>query len=360
MKHAATILVLAILLVGCTATGNNVNEQDVITIGVISSFSGEMAVQGEHLEQGVTLAYEQLDRTALTHSYRLLFEDDAYKSDKTAAAYRKLHDIDGASAIIGSDSRSGNIVAPIAETDAILFCSVASDPAVVKGRKYVFKHWTTPEAEVASYLAVVEQQGWDRVIVLESVHPGVEAISDMIEKAARERGILLERHRFQSGDTDFRGTLAKLKNQDFDAFALFLMPNHLQTAGKQILEFGFEQPRTTIEMYDFIDDVSLFEGEWYIAPADPTGRFVASFTERYGEAPESVAPNGYDCLNLLVKAFEEGGTDPDDAMTVIRQLKDYQGAVGTLHYSGSLIEGGSIESPALKKMIVNGKRVLVE
>lgn len=342
-----TLAFAVLILTACTTTGS-VTQDDIITIGVIAPLSGGEASLGENLRKGVDLAVEELNEKETRYTYKVVYEDDQLDNSKTAAAYHKLTSIDGADAIIGVSSGSGNVVAPVAEQDKILFCSaLSSDINVVKGREYAFKHWVTPEEEAKVYIDEAHALGWDHIAVIEANQQGIIAIADAI--AAEAQDVEMTRVRISGETKDIRTELTRLKGQNIDAFVLLLFPSQMLPAVKQVREFGFEQPLTSIELFEFIEDgLELLEGQWYVTAANPTPQFIERYEATYGEQPVNGAPHGYDCLNILVKGFEEGGRE--GAIEIIHNLNNYKGAAGMLRYNE-----GSIESPAVKKVVRDGR-----
>lgn len=354
----AIIAMLALTVGACaeSPTGEAIAGKETVKIGVIGALSGDSAVFGTNTKAGVEFALDQLNEKETRYRYEAVFEDDQLDNAKTVAAYHKLKSIDRVDAVIGATSGSGNAIAALAEQDRVLFCSIASDPAIVAGRTYVFKHWTTPEAEAQRFIEEVEKEGWRRIVIFEANQQGAKAIFDVVEELAGTRGISVDRHPLDTAVKDARNILLKYRDGEVDAFVLGLLPDNLASIAKQIKEFGFAQPLTTIETFEYLTaDLDLLEGEWYINSADPQRRFTDAYEAATGETPGVMVPNAYDCVNILVKGFEEAGRDPAKAATVIHTLRDYDGAMGTLYY-----DAGSIESPAMKKKVKDGKFVVAE
>ncbi len=352
--HSRTMmagLVLTILLISCAPQQTG---KETVKIGVILPLTGGEATLGQNTKAGIDLAFDEISKKDTRYAYQLVYEDDQLDNKLTATAYHKLKDSDGVSAIIGVSSGSGHVIAPLAEEQKTISCIVAaSDPKVVEGRKYVFKHWVTPQEEAKKYVVEAKQQGWKRIAVIEANQQGILEMANAAQAEGASAGVTLDRIQVDPGMQDFRTVLLGLKDNPPDAFMLLLFPSQMIPAVQQLREIGFDQNLSSIEMFEFVPErLDLLEGQWYVSAAKPSQAFTQEYERKYGKEPVAPAPHGYDCLNLIVKGFEEGGTDPDAAMAAIRTLHGYDGAAGTLSFNN-----GSIESPAGRLVVSGGKFV---
>ena len=99
----------------------------------------------------------------------------------------------------------------------------------------------------------------------------------------------------------------------------------------------------------------MLEDAWFVTAANPTEEFSAAYDAFSGEEARGFVPHAYDCMTMFAKGFDKAGEDPDGVMAYISALQDYDGAVGKLSYNA-----GSIESPAVKKIVKGGSFVLDE
>jgi ABC-type branched-subunit amino acid transport system substrate-binding protein len=70
----------------------------------------------------------------------VIYEDDGLSNARSATAARKLLTIDKVDALLTWSSGTGLTVASLAEAKRIPHMSIASDPAVAKGRTYSFTY----------------------------------------------------------------------------------------------------------------------------------------------------------------------------------------------------------------------------
>lgn len=342
-KIAVALLMLALVAACAQDPTGDATRTEQIRIGMIAPLSGGNAELGEQMIVGAEYAMRDLE------GVELIVEDAPLEPGASLNAYRKLRDVNGVDAIIGLGSGVGNALAPAADQDRVLYCGDGvSDSAVVEGKRYVFRHWTTPEAMAERYVEELQDRGIDDIVAIGIQQSGFLAIIDSVEK--RAGNIRIERVIVDQGTKDFRTELAKLHDTEADAFLLSMYADELTAVAQQLRQMGFEQPLTSIESFGYLEDVGLFEGGWYVDAASPSTRFAEEFTAIQGRAPRVVEAFTADCVDLLAQALEQG--DADEAIAWIESLDGYDGAVGELTY-----RRGSIESPAVLKEIRDGETV---
>ena len=129
----------------------------------------------------------------------------------------------------------------------------------------------------------------------------------------------------------------------------------------QVKEQGSKIPFTSIEAIEFTNEPSLFEGSWYVQPADANVAFTKMYMDAYNENYNVGAPNTYDCINLIVTAYENaakysaGKPSQADVATEFAKIKGFQGALGELNVDADHI----VQSNAAIHMIKDGKFVTI-
>ena len=153
----------------------------------------------------------------------------------------------------------------------------------------------------------------------------------------------------------------EVKDLKADIYVLEATTPELEILTKQLRQAGITTPVTTMEAFEFSDQLSLFEGMWYVNGADPSPAFVDLYTKTYGSTPKFGAGYGYDVVNLIVQATESVGdgkikptsTQIKDALS---QIKGFDGVMGK---NMSIDANGLVVSNAIVRMIKDGKPVTV-
>ncbi|MBW2990239.1 ABC transporter substrate-binding protein [Candidatus Woesearchaeota archaeon] len=352
-----SIIFAVFLITACNApTGEVVKEEDrVVKFGVIASLTGEAAQWGEALKNGMIIAQKELAIKDTHFKYEFVIEDDQLQNAKTVSAFHKLNGVDKINALVSFSSGSGNAIAPLAEQNQVITCSVASDPAIVKDRKYVFKHWVTPEAEAEKYVEELDRRELKTVGMISTNQQGVLAVFLELEKRLGNRIVFNEV--IDPDIKDFRTEITKLKQINPDTLYTAMLPGQVTPLMRQLEEMNYQGDVSNIETFEYEEAaIPYLEGRWYINTAEEKGHFKEIYEAEYGEKPLVASGNAYDCIMLIVEAYEKAKTkNPDLVVRELHKIKDYEGALGTLYID----DENSVQSPAVVKEVRNGEFVVV-
>lgn len=352
------ILVAAFCIISSVSTKNPTGQKPIIKIGVTLPLTGDVAMLGENSKKALLLAQEQLSQNT-KYNYEFVFEDDQFKPQIGATTANKLISIDKVSALFSFGSPVGNVVSPIAEKSKIPHINFfASDTHVADG-DYNFVHYTPPYEDSKVFISELNKRGIKKVVFFgQQDNPGVSAIINAFETDIKNTDIkVLSTQKFNTGTRDFRTQIASVKGLSPDIYVLEASSPELETLTKQLREAGIKTPVTTMEAFEFSSDLSLFEGMWYVNAADPETWFTDLFTKKYTDSPKFGSANGYDAVNLIVRAVEEvgdGKTAPtrEQIKTALSQIKSFDGALGK---NLSVDKNGLVVSSAVVRMVKGGK-----
>lgn len=365
MKKIIGIIVIAIVVIGILAIANKDNHSGgkiTVKIGVTLPLTGDIAVLGQDNKDSILLAKEQLKDTK--YNYEIVFEDDQFKPAVGASTASKLINVDNVSALVSFGSPVGNVVSAIAEKSKVLHINdFASDPNVANG-DYNFVHYTPSYQDSKVFISELKKKGIKNLVFFgQSDNPGVVAIINSFESDIKNTDIkVLSTQKFNTGTRDFRSMISKVKDLNPDIYVLEASTPELETLTKQIREYGIKTPVTSMEAFEFSDQLSLFEGMWYVNAADPTDWFVDSFVKKYGHIPKFGSANGYDSFNLIVQSIEtvgDGKTVPgrEQIRNSMAQIKGFNGALGN---NLNIDQSGIVISEPVVRIIKDGKPVTIK
>lgn len=364
MNKKIIISVIVLMVIGAffalKAPKTPENKPTVI-IGATLPLTGDVAMLGQSSKKAIELALENLGDTK--YNYEVVFEDDAFKPQTGATTANKLISVNNADVILSFGSPVGNAVSPVAEKSKVPHINFfASDTTVAKG-EYNFLHYTPPYKDSELFISELKKREIKNVVFFgQQDNPGVGAIISAFENDIKDTDIkVLANQKFNTGTRDFRTQISSVKNLNPDIYVLEASSPELETLTKQIREAGITTPVTSMEAFEFSSDLSLFEGMWYVNAADPQQWFVDMFTKKYSEGPKFGSANGYDAINLIVKAVEtkgDGKTVPskEEIKDALSSVKDFDGALGD---NLSVDKEGMIISGAVVRIVKDGKPVTV-
>ena len=156
-------------------------------------------------------------------------------------------------------------------------------------------------------------------------------------------GTIIDQQFYNSGDQDFMGILTALQAQDFDVIYL---PGFFTEGGsiiRQARELGITQPilsghglasDTLIEIAGAHNINDLYITSMFHTGSEVAGAqdYIARFTERYGNSPDTFDALSYDAAHLIFAAIEAAGSDEPEAIRLALETIEYQGVTGNFKY----------------------------
>ena len=355
------LIIIAVVLIALIALrisfNSHISTSDkVIKIGVTAPLTGDLAFLGEGFKNSLLLAQKKNVHTK--YKYELIFQDDSFDPVRGVTAASKLINTDKVDVLVSFGSSVGNAVSPITEKAHIPHINaIASDPHVAVG-EYNFVHWTPPEDEAKMFLEQMKTRGLKTVALFEQNQAGVIAVTDALKKYANEYGVTIAvDKKFNQDEKDFRTIISEVKGSNADMYVLEAMSPSLEILAKQIRSVGIKTPFSSIETFEYTEQMSLFEGDWYIYASDPTQDFVDLYTKEYSKAPVVGSPNGFDIFNFIVESAEKSQNPSSESIkNNLYSIQNQNSANGIV----SINRDGIVVSKPTLRMIKDGKPVTIK
>ncbi|MEI7683318.1 MAG: penicillin-binding protein activator [Candidatus Saccharibacteria bacterium] len=363
----ATVVVAILAVILIYLYQNNIQTsagKPVVKLGVILPLSGDLAFIGESIQHGAELANGEVKDTKYT--YQLVFEDDELNPTKSVTALNKLVDFDKVSGVMSFSGTVGQALAPIAEKTKVPHFAISSDPKAAVGA-YNYINFVSPESEAETMVKALTRKGIKTVATLsQSGNAGGESLVAAVEKGLKAKSIANTKQEFTAGDTDFRTVIQKLRNTNPDIYFIMAVSPEIELITKQLREAGIDTPITSIEGFSQSTQLELYEGQWFVDPADPTGDYLKKMKAKYNEDnPSPYGANIYDSIKLLVQATEAAGngrkvptnTEINSKLINITKVK-YDGAAGLGVYfnnDGVLVDKAGIKEIRKGKIVYVGR-----
>jgi branched-chain amino acid transport system substrate-binding protein len=312
------------------------SKEAKLKVGIILPLSGESASVGQAIKNGITLAWEKLP-AAVQSKLELVYEDDQILPKLSVNAFRKLA-AENVGVVINAGSASGNALAPLAEQHQVPTIAIASDPQVVRGRKYIVNLYTTPETEARVAIEEALRRGYRRVARIMAIHDWSFALKKAFDQENRGRIEIVLDEEYPTSVKDFKTFIAKLRSKEpIDAILVLLYSGQNGVLAKQVRQQGIKAPLFAVEMFEDSSEVEASEGalidQWYVNSDDPDNRFVNLYRGRFPNASLYGASSGHDAM-LLIGTAVERSTDLEEINRYLHTVKDFEGASGTFSSSG--------------------------
>ncbi len=368
MSKGTKIVIVVLIAVMVISTGFIIpgckpkESAETIKIGVSVPITGQIAMLGEGMKNAALIAKDDMAKNFknLRHNYELIFEDDGFDPTKAASVARKLISVDKVVAIISGEGPTAMVMGPIADKEQVIHFGITADPAAAKG-ELNFLHWSPLAEQNYVLLQELKNRGYKKVGFFTNISSEVwVAISEDLKKQVKDAGIAITYDEsFENGKKDFRSLVAKVKENMPEIHIILTYSPELDILVKQMRTAGLNQPITSIESFEFAQEMPLFEGQWYVCGGNPSRDFVAEYKSRYGKYPPILSPNVYDMINLIITATEnvQSASTPTSTQIAgeLKKIKNYSGVLGKLVVGDDRI----VWSKAGVKIIKNGEPALL-
>jgi branched-chain amino acid transport system substrate-binding protein len=167
-------------------------------------------------------------------------------------------------------------------------------------------------------------------------------LAEFFDKKFKELGgEIVSEQTFQTGDSDFKGQLTRIRSNAPEAIFIPAYYTEVGLIARQARQLGI---KAILLGGDGWDSPKLFEigqdavnGAYFSnhyaseSPVPATQEFIRKYKEKYNETPDGLAAAGYDAAMILISAIEKA---PELTPAAIRDqlasIKGYEGATGKI------------------------------
>lgn len=326
------------LLVPLLLTAATALAQEPFTIGAILPLSGEGASLGTACQNGIELARTELPKEEAS-KLKVIYEDDVNLPRNTIAAFRKLHSLNHPGAFISLFSEPSKAVAPLADEIQIPLFTIASDPNVVRNRKFVVNMWPSGADEGALLFREATRRGYRRIACIGSPQDGLIEFRRGFNEANHGSIEVVLDEEYPLAARDFRTYLTKVRAaKDIDAVFVNLYFGQLGLFARQAREMGVQLPLMNVETFEDKNEVALSNGalvgQWYVTADDAAPEFLAAYRSKFPGASLYTAANCHDIILLAADALRKGIKKPEEMNSYLHSVRDFKGALGTFSATG--------------------------
>jgi len=315
-------------------------EEGIVKIGIVSHLSGDFASYGIPMKNAVQLAIEQMNEQDGINGKKieLVIEDDNSDSDAAATAMNKLVNIDKVSYVISAQgSGMTAVVSPIAQNNKkVLMITLGSAPGLTEVGDYVFRSIvsdTYQGIKMNEFLKTgLESKKVAGLYVNDAYGVGIKEIVNTnknIEIVANEM--------FESGASDFKSQLTKIKGKNPDTLVLVAHKNEYPLILKQMQELNLDIEIVASETFKdqeiLAESGSTAEGVYTLFMVEPKDyvNLINNYKQRFNEEPSAYSKYGYDGVMALMKAIQKVGDDSEKVKENLAQL-EFNGASGKVSF----------------------------
>lgn len=322
------------------------------TVGVVLPLSGPDKAYGRSLEQGISLAYDELQALSEEDGapFQLDVRDSASHPQRAAELAAELYDAGAVAVIGGATDAEARAMVPAAEkVERVLLSPSASSASLAASSRHVFRLSPSdyrqavkmgsfavldlelartavlmPETESGREVGQVfrdefERQGGQVLSAVgypEEIDP--ERVGRFVDQAleGRPQGIYLAA---TGGDRQARAILGELARRGF--------------RGTVMTTSAFASAGVLAEGGRGVEGLVLSASPFDPGSEDPKVRsFVEAHREAYGSEPDAYAAHGYDAVMALAEAMAAQEGSPRQLWKGLKGLTGFQGVTGYIQF----------------------------
>lgn len=367
------ICLVASSLAGCggQAPSGKGGGGEPIVIGLVTSMTGGQAASGRHVLNGLTLAVEEWNEKGGINGrpIKLVHEDDASQPSGAVNAFNKLMAQSKPVAVF-TPVFSNLVLAmePYIREAKIPALSGGTNPKITgSGNKWMFRIKTSDDinAKLISEFAVKELKKKKIAILHVTGEYGTSAAA--ATKANLERlGVKpVEIQSYNIEDKEFSAQLLKIYRSGAELVIAWGYPPDAGLILTQVKQLGLPLTFLAGSGYATQDALNLAKdaanGHYlmmdFIVGSDPKVQEWASKVKaKFNTEANFLTGTYYDGANILFRAIQSAGTEPEALRQAILDTKNYEGIIGTYSFD----EKGDSIRQAYFAQVRDGKPVLIK
>lgn len=375
-KSFVRLAVLAMLAtVGLAATA----RADSFPIGVVAPLSGGGADYGTAFQRGIQMAVDAINAhggiTVGGKPYTIapVYCDDEFKPDKAVNCGKALSAENRVSVILTPSSLAAFPMMGFNQQEGFLLVASSQTPKFTQmGDKLVVRLTNNTDRTMRPWVDLLNRYFADKGMHVDKVAMMVvntelgKTWADNFAAAWKRRGGagITGTASYNANDTDFYPQLSTLLPDEPDAIVLTTVCQPSSIVIKQARELGFKgvfiqsaacsgEELARLLPPDQVDGTIVEIGGWGLDTPAVTA-FRKAFTDRYHEAPQAVAGQGYDGLRWVAKAMEIAGTTTD-AAKIRAAMPQALADTPNMFAMANLDARGDVDFPMYVGVLTNGK-----
>lgn len=315
-----------------------------ITIGVVAPTTGNFALLGVPVRDGILLAIEDINAKGGIAGAKIeSFVEDTGNSNTTATSAVQAALSKKPLAILGLPLSTQDFAAmqQFKEGRVPVFVSGTNRDLTRQGIPWVFNMYTNDDVSVdaAVRYAITTLKKTKIAVVHGNDEYGTGAAKAMAALATQLNAKITVDESFSLTDKDMSGQLTKVKNSDADVLFIWSDQATMALVIRQARQLGITIPYMTAPLLPAtvklltpqeMEGVSSQLGSMPTKSKDPAAvDWAKRFKAKFNNDADSYSAAAYDGMMMLAQAIEKGGRDTDGIVKAMLATTDYKGVYGT-------------------------------
>ena len=361
------VLSLAVFAIGCQnateqqTTSTTAGEKEAYKIGAVVSATGPAGPLGEPEKKTLEMIVEQINEDGGIdgHMIELFIEDDESNPANATTAVSKLIDERGVIAVIGGTTTPSTLaMKPETAKAKIPHISMAAGIAITADdNEWIFR---TAQSDAIAVQRVIEYLSETLKIkkfaILHDANAFGQSGATELQKRAPDAGMeVVGVESYKTEDTDLTSQLTKIKGTDAEVAVVWGTNPSPAIAAKNMKQLNMTIPfvgshgianKSFITLAGTAADDVVFPAAKILVPESATDeqkeaidKFIADYTAKYNEGPNSFAGHAYDAIHILAQALEKAGSGNEALRDAIEETQGFNGISGIFNYGADDHDG---------------------
>jgi len=343
MTHHRFVLSALSILLAAALGPHAVAAQESIKIGVQLPLTGERAVVGRTIKQGVEMAVETLNRQGGVNGVPLtvIYEDDQNTKQGAVEAARRLIQDRRVVAIIGELFSPFVLVSrDLVEQTGVPYLTGGTSPKTTEAAKWVFRVGAS-DTLLADLIAqyAVEHLKMKQLAVLHDRTGIHNARAELVVRTLQAKyGVVpLVQASWKPGEQDFTPQLEQVTAHPVEAIIALGETDEAGPLLRQVKERGIRAPviahrdfgaQRALEAAGGAAEGVVIMTEYMPMVQEPERQaWAGAYQQRYGSEASVIAAQYYDAVLLIAEAIRKGGPDRERIKAGLEQLKGFRGVM---------------------------------
>ncbi len=344
-------------------------EVPTVTITAVAPLTGEAAVYGQEIANGIQLRHERLMAGEEDIGYNVVLEVVDSESDAAQAATLLDAAFETSLAAIGgvTSDEALAMIPVVEEADRVLLSPSASSPELSGVSEFFYRLYPSAEIEASTMATFLRDrlQVTRLVLVVQDTAFGT-SLADAIEAVW---GTQLAGRVVFTASSDQNAMVDEALGYEADAIYVAASGSALAEAMQALRLGGYNGAHDYLTASSSLAIESVLQevgpagnNSFMTAPLyepesleEPVASFVAAYQEKHGTMPSYYAALGYDALWVYIAALSEVEVIavPSDFLKGMRAVRELQGVTGNIQFR----ETGDVQKFTRIYQIADGKAV---
>ena len=329
------LLLAAVVLVSIAGCGSSGEEEGTVTVGLLHSMTGSMAISEQAVLDAEKLAIKEINEAGGVLGCQIEYQEEDGASDPSTFASKaeKLVDQDGISTVFGCwTSSSRKAVKSIFEDyDALLFYPVQYEG--MESSSNIVYTGAAPNQQIVPAIEYLIDQGYKRFFLLGSDYVFPRTANMIITAQVEAAGLEIVGEEYADMEqTDFAAIISKIEDAQPDVIintlngtgnvSFFKQMSEKNYTSEEYMTMSFsiaEEEVATIGA-DILNGHMVSWNYYQTTDTEKNAEFVAAYKAEYGEdrVTSDPAEAAYDTVYLWKAACEQAGSfEVDDVIAAI-------------------------------------------